>query len=79
MAIIGKFTCKDDRYDGHIEPLTLSSPAYIDPVAKRGDKSPDYHILAHGAEIGVAWERATQDGQTFLSVVRQEIEKATLR
>jgi uncharacterized protein (DUF736 family) len=68
MAIIGIFTKLDNgSFDGTIETLTLTARATFEPLAKRGEKSPDYRITSGLADIGAAWER-TAEGKSYLSV-----------
>jgi uncharacterized protein (DUF736 family) len=67
MAIIGHFTKQEDGFTGSIETLTFTTRATFEPLAKRGEKSPDYRIMFGLSEIGAAWERTT-DGKSFLSV-----------
>jgi uncharacterized protein (DUF736 family) len=64
MAIIGHFTKQENGgYTGSIETLTLSTRATLEPVAKRGDKSPDYRITFGLSDIGAAWRRSRNDGE----------------
>ena len=68
MATIGTFTKQENGgYSGTIETLTLNARATFEPVTKRGEKSPDYRITSGTADIGAAWERAS-DGASYLSV-----------
>ncbi len=69
MAIIGNFNKEDNGgFAGTIETLTLNATkTSFEPLAKRGDKSPDYRIFAGLAEIGAAWKRSSNDGE-YISV-----------
>jgi len=68
MAIIGNFTKQENGgFSGSIKTLTASIWATFDPIARRGDKSPDYRIFTGLVEIGAAWE-PTSEGASFLSV-----------
>jgi len=68
MAIIGKFTKQENGgYEGTIETLTLNVRATFEPLAKRGEKSPDYRISSRMTDIGAAWE-PTSEGAASLSV-----------
>lgn len=69
MAIIGIFSKQEDGgYSGTIQTLTYTTRAYFKPLAKRGDKSPDYHITGGLSEFGAAWTRAGEKGEAYLSV-----------
>ena len=69
MAIIGKFTKQENgSFFGSITTLTISTLAAFEPAPKKSDKSPDYRLIADDCEIGAAWERTTDGGQTHLSV-----------
>jgi len=62
MAIIGHFTKQENgSYTGSIETLTFTTRATFEPVAKRGEKSPDYRITFGLSEIGAAWQRTSGD------------------
>lgn len=69
MATIGKFTKRENGgYDGTIETLTLNTRVTFELLVKRGEKSPDYRITSGLADIGAAWVRTSDGGQTYLSV-----------
>lgn len=65
MATIGNFTKEENgAFKGNIETLTLNIVRVnFEPLAKRGDKSPDYRIFAGLAEIGAAWKRTGGNGE----------------
>jgi uncharacterized protein (DUF736 family) len=68
MAIIGHFTKQENGgYTGSIETLTFTTRATFEPLAKRGEKSPDYRITFGLSEIGAAWEY-TSKNTGYLSV-----------
>jgi uncharacterized protein (DUF736 family) len=69
MAIIGIFTKQENgSYVGTIETLTFKTQATFEPLTKRGEKSPDYRITSGLTDIGAAWTRSGDEGQTSLSV-----------
>ena len=68
MTTIGTFTKTDNGFTGHIETLTLSQAVRFEPAEKLGDKSPDYRVYAHGAEIGAAWIKVSRKNMPFLAV-----------
>jgi len=61
MATIGSFTKTDNGYTGTLtlEPITT----------KRGEKFPDYRVLAGASDIGAAWHRTSKEGAAYLSVL----------
>jgi uncharacterized protein (DUF736 family) len=69
MAIIGKFTKQDDgTLLGGIKTLTIDVIATLAPAPKKSDKAPDYHLNSYGFELGAAWKRPGENGETYLSV-----------
>src|SRR5262249_17867690 len=73
--IIGSFTYDpaSDTYSGEIRTLTLQRHLVLRPTVKRGEREPDYPIVADGdgtpIEFGAAWKRQSERGQDFLSIV----------
>jgi uncharacterized protein (DUF736 family) len=69
MAIIGHFTTQENGgFIGTIQTLTFSTRATFEPLSKRGDKSPDYRIMFGLVDLGAAWKRSSDNGQSHLSV-----------
>jgi uncharacterized protein (DUF736 family) len=69
MATIGYFTKQENGgFTGTIETLTLSTRATFEPLAKRGEKSPDYRITIGLSDIGAAWMRTGEKSDSYLSV-----------
>jgi len=68
MAIIGNFTKKEGGYQGTLATLAVKAKLSFAPVAKTGEKSPDFRIHAGTAEIGAAWSMTSKDGKPYLSV-----------
>jgi uncharacterized protein (DUF736 family) len=68
MAIIGVFTKQENGgFDGNIVVLTTSRNVVFTPLAKKGDKSPDYRITFGYCDIGAAWKHQGDNGE-YLSV-----------
>jgi uncharacterized protein (DUF736 family) len=62
MAQIGTFTRGDDgSFNGMIRTLNINTKATIRPVAKEGERSPDYRITANGVELGAGWRKTAKD------------------
>ena len=70
MAQIGNFTRGDDGvFTGTIRTLNINTKATIEPVAKEGERSPDYRVAANGVEFGAGWSKAAKDtGAEYVSV-----------
>jgi len=71
MAQIGSFARGDDgAFTGTIRTLAINTKATIKPVAKEGDRAPDYRVTAaNGVEFGAGWRKAAKDtGAEYVSV-----------
>ena len=70
MAQIGTFTRGEDgSFTGQIRTLNISTKETIHPVAKEGERSPDYRVAANGIELGAGWSKAAKDtGAEYVSV-----------
>jgi len=68
MAIIGIFTKQDGAFAGSLSTLTVKAKVNIAPVAKTGEKAPDFRVYAGKAEIGAAWSQTSKEGKPYLSV-----------
>ncbi|MBR0684265.1 DUF736 domain-containing protein [Roseomonas eburnea] len=70
MAQIGTFTRGEDgSFNGSIRTLNINVKATIRPVAKDGERSPDYRVTAGGVELGAGWSKAAKDtGAEYVSV-----------
>ena len=70
MAIIGTFTKTDEAFVGTIRTLTINAKSKIMPVKnKKSESSPDYRIVAAGADLGCGWmEESKEDGKPYISV-----------
>jgi uncharacterized protein (DUF736 family) len=70
MAQIGTFTRSDDgAFNGTIRTLNINVKASIKPVAKEGERSPDYRVAVNGVELGAGWSKAAKDsGAEYISV-----------
>ena len=70
MAQIGSFARGDDgAFAGTIRTLNINTKATIKPVAKEGERSPDYRVAANGVELGAGWSKAAKDsGAEYVSV-----------
>ena len=70
MAQIGTFTRGEDgSFTGQIRTLNISTKATIRPVAKEGERSPDYRVAANGVELGAGWSKTAKDtGAEYVSV-----------
>jgi uncharacterized protein (DUF736 family) len=68
MAIIGHFWKQEDgSFEGNIATLTNSREVVLFPLAKKGDKSPDYRIMFGSYDIGAVWKNQGDNGE-YLSV-----------
>jgi uncharacterized protein (DUF736 family) len=68
MAIIGVFRKQDNGgFEGHFDTLTFSRNVVFAPLAKKGDKSPDYRITFGFTDMGAAWKHQGDNGE-YLSV-----------
>jgi uncharacterized protein (DUF736 family) len=68
MAIIGTFTKQENGgFEGNIVLLTVSRNVVFVPLAKKGEKAPDYRITFGYCDIGAAWKRQGDNGE-YLSV-----------
>lgn len=70
MAQIGTFNRGDDGvFTGTIRTLNINVKASIKPVAKEGERSPDYRVTANGVELGAGWSKAAKEtGAEYVSV-----------
>jgi uncharacterized protein (DUF736 family) len=68
MAIIGTFTKQDGTFAGSLATLTVKAKLNISPVAKSGEKAPDFRVYAGKVEIGAAWSATSKEGKAYLSV-----------
>ena len=71
MAQIGSFARNDDgAFIGTIRTLNINTKATIKPVAKEGERAPDYRIAAaNGVEFGAGWRKnAKETGAEYVSV-----------
>jgi len=71
MAQIGSFARNDDgAFAGAIRTLNINTKATIKPVAKEGERSPDFRVAAaNGVEIGAGWRKNAKDtGAEYISV-----------
>lgn len=70
MAQIGTFNRSEDgSFTGTIRTLNINTKATIRPVAKDGERSPDYRVSANGVELGAGWRKAAKDtGAEYVSV-----------
>jgi uncharacterized protein (DUF736 family) len=68
MKTIGTFAKEGKYFNGRIYTLTLNLPASFEPLAKKGEKAPDYRIISDGSDIGAAWKKISQDGNEYISV-----------
>lgn len=70
MTTIGKFSkTPDGGFSGALRTLTLSlKTVEIRPVARTGDKAPDYRVFAGGLEVGAAWTITKPNRPESLSV-----------
>jgi uncharacterized protein (DUF736 family) len=70
MAQIGIFTRGDDgSFTGTIRTLNINVKATIKPVAKEGERNPDYRVAANGVELGAGWSKAAKDtGNEYVSI-----------
>jgi uncharacterized protein (DUF736 family) len=70
MAQIGTFTRGEDgSFTGQIRTLNISTKATIRPIAKEGERSPDYRVAANGVELGAGWSKTAKDtGAEYVSV-----------
>ena len=71
MAQIGSFARNDDgAFAGAIRTLNINTKATIKPVAKEGERSPDFRVTAaNGVEIGAGWRKNAKDtGAEYISV-----------
>jgi uncharacterized protein (DUF736 family) len=68
MATIGTFTKQDGSFTGLLATLTVKAKVTISPIAKTGEKAPDFRVYAGNAEIGAAWSATSKEGKAYLSV-----------
>lgn len=70
MTTIGTFSkTPDGGFRGALRTLTLSlKTVEIRPVARTGDKAPDYRVFAGSLELGAAWTVTKPDKPESLSV-----------
>jgi uncharacterized protein (DUF736 family) len=62
MAQIGTFTRGEDgSFTGMIRTLNINTKATNKPVAKEGERSPDYRVAANGVELGAGWSKAAKE------------------
>ena len=74
MAQIGTFNRSEDgSFNGTIRTLNINTKATIRPVAKDGERSPDYRVTANGVELGAGWSKAAKEtGAEYVSVKLDE-------
>jgi uncharacterized protein (DUF736 family) len=66
---IGTFNATQDGFEGYIKTLTLSGRAVVRPVEqKRSGNSPDFRVFLNGIEVGVAWNRKSQEDNHYLRI-----------
>lgn len=70
MTTIGTFSkTPDGGFRGAIRTLTLSVKSVeIRPVARTGEKAPDYRVVSGPLELGAAWTVTKPDKPESLSV-----------
>jgi uncharacterized protein (DUF736 family) len=70
MAQIGTFTRNEDgSFNGTIRTININTKATIKPVAKEGERSPDYRVAASGVELGAGWSKTAKDsGVEYVSI-----------
>ena len=68
MATIGTFTKTERGYTGDIQTLTIKAKVALTPVTSGGDTAPDYRVTAGTAEIGAAWIRTSEAGNSYLAI-----------
>jgi len=68
MKTIGVFTKEGNHFNGQIRTLTVNILASFEPLAKKGEKGPDYRVIAEGSDLGAAWRKTSQEGNEYLSV-----------
>ncbi|MBF0250773.1 MAG: DUF736 domain-containing protein [Alphaproteobacteria bacterium] len=69
--IIGTFDKDGEGFYGKIKTMMLSIPVSIKSVKRNGDNSPTHRVISKsqsGTEIGAAWERDSQHGNSYVSV-----------
>jgi uncharacterized protein (DUF736 family) len=70
--IIGAFTATDTGFAGKLDTLAIKASVVFERNEdKRKDSQPDFIMLSHGKEIGVAWERSGERGR-YVSVSFEE-------
>lgn len=74
--IIGnfRFDATADTYTGEIRTLSVQrSNVVLRPLQRQGDREPDYRVVQHAEggtiELGAAWQRRSDKGQDYLSVL----------
>lgn len=74
--IIGNFRFDPaaDSYTGEIRTLHIQRERVVlRPLKRLSDREPDYRVVQHGeggtVELGAAWARKTERGQSYLSVL----------
>lgn len=74
--IIGNFTYdkSNDSYRGSVSTLLIDRlDIQLRPTRRGSEREPDYRIVREGGggaiELGAAWTRKSDKGQTYLSVV----------
>ncbi|MBB3594782.1 uncharacterized protein (DUF736 family) [Rhizobium sp. BK529] len=68
MATIGTFTSNETGFSGSIRTLALNVKARIARIDNPSDKGPHYRIYAGAVELGVAWQKTSEQGRDYLSV-----------
>ncbi len=67
--IIGTFTTRQDgKIAGQIRTLTLDAKLELSPVQNPKPGAPAFRLHAGRVEIGAAWEKTSQDGNTYWSL-----------
>jgi uncharacterized protein (DUF736 family) len=68
IMFIGNFTSSGENYTGVIRTLTFTTEAIFEALEKKGEKSPDYRVTNGSTDIGVAWRKTSEAGNSYLSV-----------
>ena len=63
--IIGKFQQEGNAFVGTILGLNAPAPVAITPTDLKGI---DYTVTAYGLDLGVAWQKTSAKGNSYLSI-----------
>lgn len=67
--IIGTFTTRQDgKIAGQIKTLTLDAKLELSPVENPKPGAPAFRLYAGRNEVGAAWEKTSQGGNTYWSL-----------